>query len=98
MIAAGFFRAPATFANSNLSIYPDGYIPVLPGQAIDYSGVGGIKGELGGWDLDLSYSFGHNHLDQWANNTTNASLGAASPRDFYVGRTAFEQQIVDFTA
>ena len=98
VIAAGFFRAPATFANSNLSIYPDGYIPVLPGQAIDYSGVGGIKGELGGWDLDLSYSFGHNHLDQWANNTTNASLGAASPRDFYVGRTAFEQQIVDFTA
>lgn len=96
--AAGFFRAPATFSNSNLAIFPDGYVPVLPGQAIDYSINTGLKGEAMGWEYDVSYSFGHNHLDQWANNTTNASLGAASPTDFYVGRTTFEQQIVDATA
>ncbi|PZO05714.1 MAG: hypothetical protein DCF28_03180 [Alphaproteobacteria bacterium] len=98
VIAAGFFRAPATFTNSVLSIFPDGYIPVLPGQAIDYSLVTGLKSEVAGWDLDLSYSFGHNHLDQWANNTVNASMGAASPTEFYVGRTTFEQQIADLTA
>lgn len=98
IVAAGFFRAPATFANSALSIFPDGYVPELPGQAIDYSINGGVKSTVWGWDVDLSYSFGHNHLDQWANNTVNASLGAASPTRFYVGRTAFEQQIVDATA
>ncbi|CAN5331021.1 TonB-dependent receptor [soil metagenome] len=98
IVAAGFFRAPATVANSALSIFPDGYVPELPGQAIDYSVNTGVKTILAGWDVDLSYSFGHNHLDQWANNTVNASLGAASPTEFYVGRTEFEQQIVDATA
>jgi iron complex outermembrane receptor protein len=39
--AFGFFRAPATVANSALSIFPDGYVPILPGQSIDYSAVGG---------------------------------------------------------
>jgi len=95
--AFGFFRAPATFANSNLTIYPDGYVPILPGRSIDWSVNGGFKGELAGWDLDLSYGVGHNHLDQWANNTVNASLGAASPTSFYIGRSAFTQHVVEFT-
>lgn len=95
--AFGFFRAPATFANSDLTIYPDGYVPILPGRSVDWSVNGGLKGDLGGWDLDLSYGYGHNHLDQWASNTVNASLGAASPTEFYIGRTAFNQQVVDFS-
>lgn len=95
--AYGFFRAPATFANSNLTIFPDGYVPILPGRSVDWSVNGGVKGELGGWDVDLSYGFGHNHLDQWAKNTVNASLGAASPTSFYVGRTEFNQQVVELT-
>ena len=95
--AFGFFRAPATTANAVLSIFPDGYVPVLPGRSIDYSINGGFKTELGGWDIDLGYGFGHNHLDQFANNTVNASLGSASPTEFYVGRTAFTQQVVDLT-
>ena len=95
--AFGFFRAPATTANAVLSIFPDGYVPVLPGRSIDYSVNGGFKTELGGWDIDLGYGFGHNHLDQFANNTVNASLGSASPTEFYVGRTAFSQQVVDLT-
>lgn len=41
--AFGFFRAPATFANSALSISPDGYVPILPGRSIDYSAVGGLR-------------------------------------------------------
>lgn len=95
--AFGFFRAPATFANSNLTIYPDGYVPILPGRSIDWSVNGGLRGEFGGWDLDLSYGFGHNHLDQWARDTVNASLGAASPTEFYIGRSEFNQQVVEFT-
>ena len=95
--AFGFFRAPATRANAVLSIFPDGYVPNLPGKSTDYSLNTGIKAEVSGWDIDLGYGFGHNHLDQNANNTVNASLGAASPTNFYVGRTAFSQQVVDLT-
>lgn len=96
--AFGFFRAPATFANSALSIFPDGYVPILPGLSIDYSAVGGLRFELAGWDLDASYGYGHNHLDQEALNTVNASLGAASPTEFYVGRTNFGQHVADLVA
>lgn len=95
--AFGFFRAPATTANAVLSIFPDGYVPVLPGRSIDYSVNGGIKADLSGWDLELAYGIGHNHLDQWAENTVNASLGAASPTSFYVGRTEFNQQVAELT-
>ena len=95
--AFGFFRAPAATPNSVLAIFPDGYVPILPGRAIDWSGVGGLKGDLGGWTMDLSYSYGHNQLDQNALNTVNASLGAASPTSFYVGQTEFNQQIAELS-
>ena len=93
--AFGFFRAPATTSYSSLSIFPDGYVPILPGRSIDYSVNGGFNAELSGWKVDLAYGFGHNHLDQWAKNTVNASLGSASPTEFYVGQTEFNQQTVD---
>lgn len=96
--ALGFFRAPVTSANAVLSIYPDGYVPVLPGVSVDTSLTLGLKGEVSGWDVDLSYGAGRNYLDQFAFNTVNASLGAASPTSFYVGRTQFTQQVVDFGA
>lgn len=95
--AFGFFRAPATRANAVLSIFPDGYVPILPGRSIDYSINGGLKAELSGWDVELGYGFGQNYLDQFARNTVNASLGSASPTSFYVGRSLFSQQVVELT-
>ncbi len=95
--AFGFFRAPATRANAVLSIFPDGYVPILPGRSIDYSWNSGLKADLSGWNLELGYGFGRNYLDQFALNTVNASLGSASPTDFYVGRTQFSQQVVELT-
>lgn len=96
--AFGFFRAPATFGNSALGIYPDGYVPILPGTSVDYSINTGVNTEVRGWKLDLSYGYGDNHLDQTAHDTVNASLGNASPTEFYIGRTIFNQHIVDFNA
>ena len=96
--AFGFFRAPVTTGNADLSIYPDGYVPILPGRSVDYSVNTGLNGEFNNWKLDLSYGYGHNHLDQWANNTVNASLGAASPTSFYVGRTHVSQHVVEASA
>ena len=95
--AFGFFRSAANFANSTLSIFPDGYVPVIPGTSKDYSGVVGANHETtGGLKLDLSFGYGHNELDQSIFNTINPSLGAASPTKFYVGRTNFGQYIAEF--
>jgi iron complex outermembrane recepter protein len=94
--AYAFFRSAAAGAESALGIYPDGYLPVVPGVSTDYSVVVGVDGELeSGWNFDISLSHGHNHLDQNAYNTVNPSLGNASPTSFYLGRTSFGQSVID---
>ena len=95
--AEGFFRnAIPADANSNVAIYPNGYDPDLPGTSKDISAVVGVTRKLDkGWNMDFSTGFGHNYLDLWAKNTTNPSLGAASPTDFYVGRSGFGQSTTE---
>ncbi len=97
--AFGFFRAPSVRANAVLSIFPDGYVPILPGESVDYSFNAGLKAETaGGWEFDFGLGYGHNDLDLFASNTVNASLGAASPTEFYIGNTEFNQTSIDATA
>ena len=89
----GFLRnAQQTEATSNPTIYPDGYLPVLPGQTIDYSTVWGVKKiTKDNWNFDISSSIGENYLDFWAYNSSNPSMGILSPKNFYLGRTLFNQ-------
>ncbi len=95
--ALGFLRnAIPTDANSNIAIFPDGYTPTLPGKTLDYSFVAGVNKKSGnGWNIDLSTGYGYNNLDLFANNTSNPSLGAASPVNFYVGRNSFGQSTTE---
>ncbi len=94
--AYGFFREPANASRAVLEVFPDGYVPILPGSAIDYSTVVGVNRRLtDAWNLDASYSIGHNELEQFNNNSTNPSLGAATPTEFRVGQYNFTQQIAD---
>ncbi|MEN9612471.1 MAG: hypothetical protein RLZZ628_3285 [Bacteroidota bacterium] len=95
--AGAFFRlAEPSDANSNPSLFPNGYAPSLPGATLDYSGVVGLQRKTKeGWNMDFSTGYGYNYLDLWANNTTNPSMGAASPTDFYVGRSAFGQRTTE---
>jgi iron complex outermembrane receptor protein len=95
--AFGFFRnAIPTNANSNTDIWPDGYSPILPGKTLDYSGVVGIRKQVfGEWNFDFSTGYGYNSLDLEAKNTSNPSMGADSPRDFYVGKSAFGQSTTE---
>jgi iron complex outermembrane receptor protein len=97
--AYGFFRnARAADANSNPSLFPDGYTPELPGKTVDYSLFAGVnKKSVNGWNIDLSTGYGLNYLDLYANNTTNPSMGAASPTNFYVGRNTFGQSTTEVT-
>ena len=97
ILAYGFFRnANPTNGDSNPELFPNGYVPELPGTSVDYSTVVGLRRTvLAGWNLDLSTGYGRNYLDLEANNTTNPSLGAASPTNFYVGRSAFGQSTTE---
>ena len=99
ILAYGFFRtARAGDANSNPALFPDGYNPELPGKTVDYSLVAGVnKKSEKGWNIDLSTGYGLNYLDLYANNTTNPSLGGASPKNFYVGRNTFGQSTTEAT-
>jgi iron complex outermembrane receptor protein len=56
-------------------ITPLGYLPTIAGTATDYSGAGGLRGVIGGWNYDLGAEFGHNDFDYNISNTTNVSLG-----------------------
>jgi iron complex outermembrane receptor protein len=97
IFAYGFFRNPAKYSRAVLSIFPDGYVPELPGSSVDVSSVLGIdKKTKDGWNYDVSISYGRNYLDLSANNTTNPSMGAASPTEFKVGRYEFKQTIGEF--
>ncbi|WP_310394882.1 TonB-dependent receptor [Hymenobacter sp.] len=92
ILAYGFFRNGATAGGNYSPLFPDGYLPKLPGRSDDYSAVVGLRRKVaGGWNLDFSSGYGYNYLDLFANNTANASLGAESPTDFYVGRSTFGQ-------
>lgn len=99
IVAFGFFRNPSRDSRAVLEVFPDGYVPVLPGVSKDHSLVAGFKTVVAeDWDLDVSYSIGGNTLDQWNNNTTNPSLGSATPTEFYVGRYEFNQNILEVNA
>lgn len=92
-IGYGFFRnAIPSNANSNPSLFPDGYVPVFPAEDKDYSAVFGItRMVLKGWNMDFSTGFGKNEVDRFARNTSNASMGASSPTEFFVGNSSFSQ-------
>lgn len=96
IIAYGFFRNPSRFSRAVLTVFPDGYVPILPGQSEDYSIAVGLNRTLkDAWNFDLSYTLGHNDLELWNRNSTNPSLGSATPTSFYVGQYWFEQNIIN---
>lgn len=68
------------------SIYPLGFTPRFFGTVKDLSTVGGLRGNLGGLNFDVSASYGENSIDYYMTNTLNPSLGPDSPFDFYMGR------------
>lgn len=97
IIAYGFFREASRFSRAVLTVHPDGYLPTLPGESVDYSGAAGIrKVTKEGWNHDLSFSLGHNDLQLWNRTSTNPSLGPETPTSFYVGQYWFEQYIASY--
>jgi len=82
-------------ANNVPAVYPGGFLPAIETKIIDYSVQGGVKGDLAGWNVNLSANYGKNDLDYRTVNSINASFGAASKTEFDAGSLTYDQTIVD---
>ena len=87
----GFRRLPSETSNVVLSIFPNGFQPVLNSKIYDFSYAVGTKYQNNNWTLDLSNTFGSNVFNYDVSNTNNASMGAQSPTEFNAGSHGFLQ-------
>lgn len=95
--AAGFYRLPTQTTQIDLSIYPNGFLPLIDTKINDYSFSVGLRGKVGAWDYDLSNTSGENNIKFDINNTVNASLPTGtSPTSFYAGELLFRQNTTNF--
>ena len=87
------FRLPSVAP----TFYPNGFLPLIRQDTLDLGGTIGLRGDLAGWDWDLSDTAGYNRANFVVANSVNTSLGAASPRVFDGGGQRYFQNIANLT-
>jgi iron complex outermembrane recepter protein len=93
--SAGFYRI-ASDARNVTAIYPNGFLPLINTELNDFAGTVGLKGDLSGWNWDLSGGFGKNDFGFVITNSLNRSFGAASQTRFDSGSLSYSQSLVNF--
>ncbi len=79
------------------SRFPGGFTPQFGGDLIDYSIVGGFRGfAKNGFTWDASLSRGTSEIDQFINDTVNASLGFDTPTQFRPGTYRQDETNLNF--
>ncbi|MFK3891391.1 TonB-dependent receptor plug domain-containing protein [Sphingomonas sp. NPDC079357] len=78
-------------ADALAGLYPDGFLPLIGSLSKDYNATVGVRGELGGWNTDLTVSYGRNTVDFETRNSGNATYGNASIQNFDSGRLRYDQ-------
>jgi len=98
---SGFNRLPNQATQSDLTIFPNGFLPFINTTIYDQSAIVGVRNTFGGFAVDLSNTFGRNELRYDVSNSVNASLpqgpGVVNPTDFYAGRLAFLQNTTNLS-
>lgn len=94
--SAGFFRRAMDDRNI-LSIYPDGYLPIIAPDVTDYSAAVGTSWNWGDWAMDSSVVYGKNKMDFTIENTLNRSLGPTSPTSFNAGGFDYDEVVFNFS-
>jgi iron complex outermembrane receptor protein len=94
--SAGFFRRALQDQNI-ISIYPDGYLPIIAPAVKDYSAGAGVKWKLASWDMDTSLVYGRNEMDFTIENTLNRSIGPTSKTEFDAGGFEYDQLVFNFS-
>ena len=94
--SAGFVR-PAQDVRNILSIYPDGFLPIIAPMVDDYSATGGVTWTMGAWDMDSSLGYGKNKMAFTIENTLNRSIGPGSKTSFEAGGFSYDQLVYNLT-
>ena len=84
-IAHAFYRFPKDEEKVVLELHPNGFSPEIRTDIQDRAVTVGLRGTNQGWLIDLSNTLGENRFDYSLRNSNNASMGIASPTDFYAG-------------
>jgi iron complex outermembrane receptor protein len=95
--SAGFFRRALDDRNV-ISIYPNGFLPIIAPEVTDYSAAAGASWAAGEWALDSSLVYGKNEMQFGVENSLNRSMGTASPTQFDAGGFDYDQLVLNFTA
>lgn len=80
--------------NNVASIYPNGFLPKVAINSKDASLAGGLRGELAGWNTDISLTYGRNALDFRTEDSLNSTYGATSPTSFESGSLIYDQLVL----
>jgi iron complex outermembrane receptor protein len=94
--SAGQFRRALDDRNI-LSIYPDGFLPVIAPTVDDFAITGGMTWTLGEWDMDTSLGYGKNKMSFQIENTLNRSIGPTSKTEFDAGGFSYDQTVFNIT-
>jgi iron complex outermembrane recepter protein len=77
-VGAGFYRYPSgipgnarIYAANVFSIYPNGFLPQIQSDIVDFSTSAGVRTKLSDWNVDLSNTFGTNKFDFTVDNSAN---------------------------
>ena len=84
-------------AQTTLAGYPNqagfAFLPIINTKSKDINSAAGIRGDVGGFDIDLSLSYGRNRIDYRTLNSANYAYGSTTPRNFYDGATIYDQYV-----
>lgn len=102
--AAGFYRYPnsvfggasATYRGEALTLYPDGFLPLIKTNIQDYSISAAIEGKMGEWNASFSETYGVNTFGFTVDNSVNYSQFAVqtptnAQTKFDAGQLTFQQ-------
>jgi iron complex outermembrane receptor protein len=95
--SAGFYRRAKDNRNVE-SLYPNGFLPQIETDVVDYSLALGLEGETEDWTWDVSTNYGQNDFAFGVVNSLNTSLGDSSQTEFDNGALVYDQWIVNADA
>ncbi|MBZ9648459.1 TonB-dependent receptor [Sphingobium sp. 3R8] len=75
----------ANNVNSLPELYPNGFLAKRRIRETDFQVTAGLRSTIRGLDVDISSSFGRDHVKLGAVDTLNPSLGPSSKTSFYMG-------------
>ena len=76
-------------------VYPNGFNALRRIYEPDFQVALGVRGDIAGWAVDVSSTFGRDYAYLKGENTINASLGPTSPTSFHLSTQVYDQVTTD---